>query len=96
MLIPLAVLSLGALAAGYVFKEAFIGHDYEHFWKAALFTGKDNHILHAMHEVSKWVVWSPFVAMVIGFVLALANFLVLVILGRLKPDGDNKPGGAEG
>ncbi|MBI0538447.1 MgtC/SapB family protein [Roseomonas sp. KE2513] len=32
----------------------------------------------------------------IGFVLALANFLVLVILGRLKPDGDNKPGGAEG
>jgi len=32
----------------------------------------------------------------IGFVLALANFLVLVILGRLKPDGDDKPGGTEG
>ncbi|CAN7425951.1 NADH-quinone oxidoreductase subunit L [Bosea sp. LjRoot237] len=70
MLIPLAVLSLGALAAGYVFKEAFIGHDYEHFWKAALFTAKDNHILHAMHEVPKWVVASPFIAMVTGFALA--------------------------
>ena len=70
MLIPLAVLSVGAIAAGFVFKEAFIGHDFEHFWKSALFMGKDNHILHAMHEVPKWVVWSPFVAMVIGFVLA--------------------------
>jgi NADH-quinone oxidoreductase subunit L len=79
MLVPLAVLSLGAVAAGFAFKEAFIGHDYEHFWKAALFTGKDNHILHAMHEVPKWVVWSPFVAMVIGFVLALYMY-------RLRPD----------
>ncbi len=76
MLIPLAVLSLGALVAGYVFKEAFIGHDYEHFWKAALFTGKDNHILHAMHEVPKWVVWSPFVAMLIGFLLALYMYVL--------------------
>ncbi|AZO77423.1 MULTISPECIES: NADH-quinone oxidoreductase subunit L [unclassified Bosea (in: a-proteobacteria)] len=70
MLIPLAVLSLGAVAAGFAFKEAFVGHDYEHFWKAALFTGKDNHILHAMHEVPKWVVASPFVAMLTGFALA--------------------------
>lgn len=76
MLIPLAVLSLGAVAAGYAFKEAFIGHDYEHFWKAALFTGKDNHILHAMHEVPKWVVWSPFAAMLIGFLLALYMYVL--------------------
>lgn len=32
----------------------------------------------------------------IGFVLALANFLVLVALGRLKSDSDDKPSGAEG
>ncbi|MCV9935292.1 NADH-quinone oxidoreductase subunit L [Boseaceae bacterium BT-24-1] len=83
MLIPLAVLSLGALAAGYVFKEAFIGHDYEHFWKTALFTGKDNHILHAMHEVPKWVVWSPFVAMLVGFLLALYMYV-------LRPDVPGK------
>lgn len=70
MLIPLALLAVGAIFAGYAFKEYFIGHDFEHFWKSALFMGKDNHILHAMHEVPKWVVWSPFVAMVIGFVLA--------------------------
>jgi NADH-quinone oxidoreductase subunit L len=71
MLIPLALLAIGALAAGLVFKEAFIGHDYDHFWKGALFTGKDNHILHAMHEVPKWVALSPFVAMVVGFLVAV-------------------------
>jgi NADH-quinone oxidoreductase subunit L len=76
MLIPLAVLSLGAVFAGLAFKEAFIGHDYGHFWKAALFTGKDNHILHEMHEVPGWVVASPFVAMVIGFVLAVYMYVL--------------------
>ena len=75
MLIPLVVLSVGAIFAGYAFKEYFIGHDFEHFWKSALFMGKDNHILHAMHEVPKWVIWSPFVAMVIGFVLAYLMYV---------------------
>ena len=79
MLIPLAVLSLGAVAAGFAFKGAFIGDGYDAFWKASLFTGKDNHILHEMHEVPKWVVWSPFVAMLIGFVLALYMYV-------LRPD----------
>jgi NADH-quinone oxidoreductase subunit L len=70
MLIPLAVLALGALFAGLAFKGVFIGDGYEGFWKGSLFTAKDNHILHAMHEVPKWVIWSPFVAMLIGFALA--------------------------
>ena len=70
MLIPLAILAFGALFAGLVFAEGFIGHDYESFWKAAIFTGKDNHILHAMHEVPLWVKLSPFIAMTLGFLIA--------------------------
>jgi NADH-quinone oxidoreductase subunit L len=89
MLIPLGVLSLGAVAAGFAFKEAFVGHDYEHFWKAALFTGKDNHILHAMHEVPGWVVASPFIAMVLGFLLSFYMYIlrpdVPVKLARANP-----------
>jgi NADH-quinone oxidoreductase subunit L len=75
MLLPLALLSIGAIAAGYAFKEYFVGHDFAHFWKSALFMGKDNHILHAMHEVPGWVVWSPSLAMVIGFVLAYLMYV---------------------
>ncbi|KUL94808.1 NADH:ubiquinone oxidoreductase subunit L [Bosea sp. WAO] len=83
MLIPLALLSIGAIAAGFAFKGVFIGDGYDAFWKGAIFTGKDNHILHAMHEVPKWVVWSPFFAMLIGFLLALYMYV-------LRPDVPGK------
>ena len=33
------------------------------FWKGALFTLPDNHILHEFHDVPLWVKLSPFVAM---------------------------------
>ncbi len=41
MLIPLGVLAAGALLAGLVFRNAFIGHDAEHFWKGAVFASEE-------------------------------------------------------
>ena len=67
MLIPLYVLAIGALFAGFVFKDYFIGHDYKEFWGSSLANGE---VMHEMHDVPGWVVWSPFVAMVLGFVVA--------------------------
>ena len=72
MLVPLFVLAAGALASGFVFKEYFIGHDYEHFWHGAV---AFNDIVHKMHEVPAWVVWSPFVVMVLGFALAFLFYI---------------------
>ena len=63
MLVPLFVLAVGALFAGVVFHDYFIGEDYAEFWKAALFTLPDNHILHDIHDVPVWVKLAPFVAM---------------------------------
>ncbi|TIP34931.1 MAG: NADH-quinone oxidoreductase subunit L, partial [Mesorhizobium sp.] len=40
------------------------------FWKASLFTLPDNHILHEIHELPLWVELAPFVAMVIGLLVA--------------------------
>ena len=37
MLIPLFFLSLGALFAGYIFKDLLIGHHYLDFWKKSIF-----------------------------------------------------------
>ena len=37
MLIPLVLLSVGAIFAGYTFKELFIGHGDESFWKDSIF-----------------------------------------------------------
>lgn len=70
MLLPLFVLAIGALFAGYVFREYFFGHEYLEFWKGALFTGPENHMLEEHHHVPAWVAASPFVAMVLGFVIA--------------------------
>ncbi|MCV0398089.1 MAG: NADH-quinone oxidoreductase subunit L [Rhizobiaceae bacterium] len=66
MLAPLFVLAFGALFAGVIFHEWFIGHEYEVFWKGSLFTLADNHILHEFHEVPFWVKLAPFVAMLLG------------------------------
>ena len=89
MLIPLAVLGVGALLAGFLFHGAFIGHDYDHFWKGALFTAKDNHILHDMHEVPMWVKLSPFIAMVLGVALSwlfyVKNPALPVALAKSQP-----------
>ncbi|ADZ70505.1 NADH-quinone oxidoreductase subunit L [Polymorphum gilvum] len=70
MLVPLLLLAVGSVLAGMVFKEAFIGHGYDGFWKGALFTGADNHVLHDMHEVPTWVKVSPFVMMLGGLLVA--------------------------
>ncbi|MEO9338010.1 NADH-quinone oxidoreductase subunit L [Mesorhizobium sp. SB112] len=70
MLVPLFILAVGALFAGVIFHEYFIGHHYEDFWKTALFTLESNHILHDFHDVPLWVKLAPFVAMLIGFAVA--------------------------
>ena len=75
MLVPLFILAAGALFAGLAFKEFFIGEAYEHFWKAALFTLPDNHILHDFHYVPLWVKFSPFVAMIVGFLVAYQFYI---------------------
>jgi NADH-quinone oxidoreductase subunit L len=70
MLVPLFILAAGALFAGIIFHNSFIGEGYAEFWKASLFTLPNNHILHDIEELPLWVELSPFIAMLIGFALA--------------------------
>jgi len=70
MLVPLFLLALGAILAGVVFHEFFIGHEYDHFWKGVLFTLPGNELLEEFHHVPLWVKLAPFVAMLIGLLLA--------------------------
>jgi len=75
MMVPLAVLSLGAVVAGLAFASYFIGHDEKAFWGAALFRSDTNHILHEMHGVPEWVGYSSFIAMLIGFGIAWLYYI---------------------
>ncbi len=66
MLIPLGVLSLGAVFAGFIFHEAFINE--EAFWQGSIFYNE--RLIHAMHEVPLWVKWAPFAVMLTGLLIA--------------------------
>ncbi|WP_439272674.1 NADH-quinone oxidoreductase subunit L [Pseudochrobactrum sp. HB0163] len=75
MLVPLFILAVGALFAGFVFHDYFFGEHYDAFWKGALFTGAHNELLHEYHHVPVWVKFSPFIAMILGFVVAWGFYI---------------------
>ena len=70
MMIPLYVLAVGSLLAGWAFYSVFVGDGFEAFWKGSLFVADANHILEEMHHVPFWVVAAPTVMMLIGLALA--------------------------
>jgi NADH-quinone oxidoreductase subunit L len=76
MIVPLLVLSIGAVFAGYVFFDFFVGHHEAEFWRGAIFNGAHNHVLHEAHEVPMWVKWLPLVVSVAGI---LGAFYVYVM-----------------
>ncbi|PNG26468.1 NADH-quinone oxidoreductase subunit L [Methylocella silvestris] len=76
MLIPLAVLAVGALFAGLIFHSDFIGEGFNEFWKGSLFLGPDNHILHEMEEIPHLAALMPTIMMVAGFLIALYMYIL--------------------
>ncbi|UFN50072.1 NADH-quinone oxidoreductase subunit L [Roseomonas sp. OT10] len=75
MLIPLLVLAVGAIFAGGVFYDLFVGHHWEEFWHGSIVNGEHNHIMHAMHEVPEWVPLAPTVMGVAGIALAYLFYM---------------------
>jgi NADH-quinone oxidoreductase subunit L len=76
MLLPLLVLAIGAVLAGIVFHGAFLGEGYQEFWKGALFTRPENHILEEMHHLPGWVPLLPTIMMILGFLLAVYMYII--------------------
>ena len=75
MTIPLAILAFGALFAGLIFHDRFIGEGMDAFWGHALAHGPNNHIMHEIHEVPALVSYSPLIMLILGFVLAFWMYI---------------------
>jgi NADH-quinone oxidoreductase subunit L len=74
MLVPIVVLAIGAVFAGFVFHEQFVGaEEAVHFWRGAV--AFDEHLAHGMHEVPNWVKWTPFAVMAAGFLIAWGAYI---------------------
>jgi NADH-quinone oxidoreductase subunit L len=69
MLAPLVALALGAVFAGGLFVESFVGEHRAEFWKGAIFTAASNTVLDH-HALPAWEVWAPLTVTAIGFVAA--------------------------
>lgn len=81
MLVPLGVLSIGAIFSGFFFHERFFGEEQAEFWRSAMGTGalfpaSTTELLEHAHHVPEWVLWSPTVAALIGFAGAVYIYLL--------------------
>ena len=72
MLIPLGVLTVGAILAGYVFKYPFIDGSAEAvngaFWGGSIYFNEN--LIHALHAVPLWVKLTATFVMIVGFITA--------------------------
>jgi NADH-quinone oxidoreductase subunit L len=82
MLIPLLVLSVGAIFSGGVFFHYFVGSGQAAFWKGAIFNGPHNHVLEGAEHAPMWVGLSPLIAAVIGLLVAAYMYLLREGLGE--------------
>lgn len=79
MLIPLALLSLGAMFAGLIFYPQMFHHG-DVFWGEAIYRASDNHVIHKIDEIKheaqyQWVFWAPLVVTILGFLIATFTYL---------------------
>ncbi len=70
MLYPLSFLGLGALFAGSLGHEAFVGHDNAVFWARSIFVLPENDTVAAAHDAPLWVALLPLVAGLSGIFMA--------------------------
>ncbi len=74
MLVPLGVLSAGAILAGFLFHGPFIeAHEGAAFWMGSL--AFDEHLMEKIHHVPLWVKLLPGIVMIIGFLIALQAYI---------------------
>jgi NADH-quinone oxidoreductase subunit L len=70
MWVPLLILAAGALFAGWMGFEHFVGHGRAAFWGTSLVHGEHD-VIHAAHSVPKWVVLTPTLVGILGIALGI-------------------------
>ena len=86
MTLPLIPLAIGAIFAGWVGYDMFVGHNYTAFWGDSIFILPQHQAMEAAHHVPTWVKLLP-----IG--LAASGVFLAYICYRLKPELPGKIAG---
>jgi NADH-quinone oxidoreductase subunit L len=75
MLLPLILLSVGAIFAGGLFEPKFVGEHQAEFWRGAIFNSPGNHVL-AEGALPAWVIWSPLALSAAGLLVAVYFYIL--------------------
>jgi NADH-quinone oxidoreductase subunit L len=83
VLVPILLLAVGAVAAGKVFVEMFVGGERAAFWRGAIFTLPSNHVLDqaVASALPPWVVLAPLAITMLGFAAAWYAYILHEGLG---------------
>jgi NADH-quinone oxidoreductase subunit L len=76
MLVPLGVLALGALFAGFIFDPYFIGPDSKGFWHGALGAIAGNGLNPQVEHFPAWVELAPIGLTILGFLIAYYYYIL--------------------
>jgi NADH-quinone oxidoreductase subunit L len=74
MILPMAVLGVGAVIAGYVGYEAFVGEAAHQFWGSSIMILPDHRALEEAHHVPTWVKVLPLAVGVFGIAAAFVLY----------------------
>jgi NADH-quinone oxidoreductase subunit L len=74
ILVPIALLALGAMLAGQVFHNIFVDAERApDFWRGSI--AFSEHLAHAAHATGTWVKLTPTIVMLIGLWIAWNNYI---------------------
>jgi len=76
MTVPLLLLAVGAVFAGWFFRDQLIGADWQAFWGASIQIASSNHVLATLEDVPGWVSAAPLVVGVIGIATAYLFYMI--------------------
>ncbi len=71
MLVPLALLALGAAFAGIIFSHFFVGEGAHEFWRSSIFVGTGEE-----GALPVWVELAPLTLTIIGFLIAFYYYIL--------------------
>jgi NADH-quinone oxidoreductase subunit L len=77
MTLPLVLLAIGAIFAGWVFRDQLIGEHWIAFWGSAIQIAPDNHVLADMEDVPGIISILPTIMGVLGIALAYLMYMAI-------------------
>jgi NADH-quinone oxidoreductase subunit L len=75
MLLPLILLAIGAVIAGFTLRDWFIGEDWHEYWGNAIFVVNNGEILQRMEDLPGLVGYAPLIAGAIGIATAYIMYI---------------------